>query len=241
MRQKILVNEYINKVINIQPDNLIGYWPLIETNNGPIAYDYSRFGSAGFYATGQVVSQGQSGIGDGRTSCSFNGTTSYINVYNNILVKNFNGYEGTLSLWVKVANAGVWTDGVERVYFLLAANTSLNYVRIYKNSTNNQLVFDTVMGGTSKLVASTVVNTGWLNLALTYSKVNDSLKAYGNGTQLGSTQTNLGNWSGSLLSTSCLIGSQTSTPANVCSGFIAHVALWDKALLANQIQMLYQL
>jgi hypothetical protein len=78
-------------------------------------------------------------------------------------------------------------------------------------------------------------STGWLHMAITWDKIQDEVKFYLDGVQVGTTQSSLGSWSGSLASDKCVIGAQDNSGAAVWYGYLAHVALWDKALSGKQV------
>jgi len=69
---------YIDKVLSIQPANLIGYWPMNDAS-GAVALDYSGQGNNGAY-TG--VSLANAPGPDGGNSCPlFDGTSDFNNIY----------------------------------------------------------------------------------------------------------------------------------------------------------------
>lgn len=212
---------------------LIAYWPLWESS-GTVAVDVSGNGRDGAYT---AVTLGQSGIGDGRTCPLFNGTSSFVNVFSASLQGAFVGGEGTLSLWMRVANAGVWTDGVQRRGIRLAVDGN-NTINIGRLTTNNQFRWTYAAGAVTKSVTkSSLTTTDWMHIALTWSKSADLMVAYFNGTQEG-TNNALGTWAGSLASTLCTIGATSTAPLDVWSGTEAHVALWNNALGASTIASL---
>ncbi len=69
--------KYWQKVRQTAPANLIGYWPMWEPS-GSTSFDISNEGNDGAY-TG--VALGSQGIGDGRSSPTFDGTNDFNNVY----------------------------------------------------------------------------------------------------------------------------------------------------------------
>jgi hypothetical protein len=146
----------------------------------------------------------------------------------------FNGAEGTLLFWDQVANAGVWTDGVNRRLAVLQADSS-NLAKIQREG-NNQIVAYYTAGGISKVVpvaGLTAIN--WMCWAVTWSKSADAMKVYLNGLQQGVTQTGLGTWAGSLASTTTVIGANTTAPAGVFFGCLARCLLSSKTLTPAQI------
>ncbi len=228
------VQAYTNKVKALAAANLIAYWPQAEAS-GTTALDESGNGRTGAY-TG--VTLGATGIGDGRTAATYVAASSgRCNVYSASLNGAFNTAEGTIAGWFQVSAAGVWTDATNRYFIHLFADAS-NLVYIRRQTTNNQIAYVYIAGGTSKSFAATLSPTAWFHLALTWSKSADQMKGYVNGAQVGATQTGLGVWSGALASTNCLIGAQSTAGSGPWSGNGAHVAVWSTPLTAPQIAAL---
>lgn len=222
---------YTNKVIALAP---IAYYPFAELS-GTTVTDESGNGRNGAYTN---VTLGAPGIGDGRTAATYNGTSSVGNVYSAGLAGAFSGAEGTVALWCKVSGAGVWTDATVRRLLVFAADGN-NIARIYRSTTNGQIVFQCFFAATNTVVNLTTASpTGWFHVALVWSKSNNRMQAYFNGAQTGGDQTPIGTYAGTLTSTSAVLGSNASTAANVWSGDQAHAAIWASALSAAQIAAL---
>lgn len=226
---------YTNKIIALGP---IAYWPQAEAS-GTIVTDESGNGRNGAYKAAGEPLLGQTGIGDGRTAPLYDGVNDFANVFSASLQGAFNGAEGTIAIWFKVASAGVWTDATIRrlMYFQVDAN---NRARFEKSTTNNQIAAVYTAGGTAKSVLWN--NAGpltWQHLAITWSKSADQMKFYANGAQIGSTQTGLGTWAGNLASGNTVIGaSDSSSGGTPWSGYLAHAAVWNTALSVAQIATL---
>jgi hypothetical protein len=211
--------------------NLIAYWIMGESS-GTVSLDSSGNGRVGAY-TG--VTLGATGIGDGQTAASFDGATSFNNVYGASLAAAFNGQEGSFSIWGKVSAAGVWTDGISRRMILFQVDAS-NRVGINKAVANNEVDILYVAGGTSKSTGVTSFSpTGFFQIGLTWSKAGDAVKLYVNGVQSGSTLTGLGTFAGALSSTQTIIGALSTAAAQVWSGSMAHAAVWSTPLTAAQM------
>jgi hypothetical protein len=216
----------------VQALNPIAYWPQADASGG-VATDASGNGFNGAYSN---VTLGVPGIGDNRTAAAFNGTSSYTNVLGAGFTGAFNGAEGTLSAWMQITSAAVWSDGITRQIFIALVDGN-NYVQISKASSVNNLFFEYKAGGTAKNVAvSAGPATTWLHVAITWSKSGDAVKVYLSGTQIGGTQTGLGTFAGSL--TRAIIGAVTTTPGQVWDGNLAHAAIWTRALTASEIATL---
>jgi hypothetical protein len=220
---------YTNKVIALSP---IAYWPLAESS-GSTATDESGNARNGAYTS---VTLGATGIGDGRTAAAFT-TGSFCNIYGASLAGAFNGQEGSLSMWAQVSAAGIWTDGTNKALIELQVDAS-NVVRIRKTTTNNISQAIYTAGGTNKTVNITNSATTWFHLALTWSKIADQFKVFLNGAQVGATQTALGTFAGSLVSTAATIGAANTSATIPWSGQIAHVALFTSILSGADITAL---
>ena len=222
---------YSQKILNLGP---IAYWPLNDAS-GTAAVELVA-GMNGTYS-GVDLAQAQAPFvaplfGDG----------DFCNIYSaglNALKAFFT--EGTVSIWAKVSGAGVWSDGVaRRIFAVISASNQEDYT-IRRGVTNEQIVLRSNLGGTAEAVSPTgLTYTGWFHLAITVSDAADQMKAYINGAQTGTTQTGIGAASGNnLITTQCCIGSESTTPGNVWSGWLAHCAIFSTALSAANIANLY--
>jgi hypothetical protein len=195
-------------------------------------------GQTSLFDSVSVVPLSPNGIGDGKNAPFFDGVNDFVNIYSAALASAFNGAEGTLMAWAKVSGAGVWTDGtIRRVGFLAADGNNRLYFG--KSSAANTVSFGHVAGSTVVAgSAGSMTSTGWLPLALTWSKSSDAVKFYISGSQSGATLTGVGVWAGTPSATGSIIGAGDLTPANVYSGTIAHVALFTRPLSPAQIASL---
>lgn len=228
---------YAGRILATETANLIGYWPLWEAS-GTAAVNYSSLGVAanGAY-TG--VTLGQPGIGDGNTCPLFDGANDYMDGYSASFAGVFNGQVGSLALWGWVSDVGVWTDGTNR-YLLYWGADGFNRIQVYHpGSADNRLDWGYRAGGTAtNLNLSPINTTDWFHIALTWdlnAGATGEAKAFYNGSQADTTKTNLGTWVGSLGNTITLCGAYNKTPQSVWSGYVAHLAMWNKALTPAQI------
>ena len=213
----------------------IAYWPMDE-QSGTVSVDQSGNGRNGAYT---AVTLGQPGMGDGRTAASFDGTASINNVFSTSMQSAFGSAEGTIALWAKVANVGVWSDATVRRFATFQVDAN-NRVYIEKVAGANTFGYNYVAGGTAKNRNRTTSTTEWFHACLTWSKSNDQVIAYFNGVQEGATLTGLGVWAGSIVSTNTNIGANATTPTSVWSGLLAHAAVWNTPLSAAQVLTLAQ-
>ncbi|MGD2077624.1 MAG: hypothetical protein PVH18_04545 [Chloroflexota bacterium] len=220
---------YINKILATSP---IAYWPLNETSGTTIncLIDSNQDGEY----TG--VTLNSSTGPDGQPVGLWDGSNDEADVFTATLAGNFNGAVGTIAIWAKVSGSGVWTDAAIRAIGPRLLANSTNYVHIYKNSTDNQLVWIYDAAGTIESITKNPISpTDWFHLALTWNKGADEVKAYYNGSQQGSTQTGLNIFAGSL--TEANVGSNNA-PAVIWDGYLAHAAVWDSALTPAKIAAL---
>lgn len=227
---------YTNKVLALNP---IAYWPL--SDGGSVVVDESGHGLHGVYSNTTLDQASVSQpvmindrlvpLSDGRTSASFNGSTSYANIYSAALNSAFNGQLFTISAFLRVND---WTSGTQRLLLRFRVDGS------------NDFYFDRFGAGNLRAnyaaqgVALKTVNlasqgfSGWYHVAAVIDKANDQFSYYVNGALVSTVQTGLGTWTGSLSSTQTLIGGG-ALPGNVWDGSIAHVALFNTALTPTQI------
>lgn len=222
---------YYEKVKGYGP---IAYWPMWE-GSGTAATCLINSAQNGTY-TG--VTLGQTGIGDGHSCPLFDGSNDVCNVYTTTFRDAFSGVAGTVMAWAKVSGSGVWAELTARRVFSFAVDSN-NYVRIFRPTATNRLDFKYEAGNVTETVALAGLTTvDWMHVVVTWDKnagANGEVKAYYAGAQTGSTQTSLGTWAGSLETTKVCIGANTTTPATVWDGYLAHVAVWDSALAAATI------
>jgi alkaline phosphatase len=147
----------------------------------------------------------------------------------------FLGDEGALLVWAKTS---AWTDGVARNIFMFLVDGS-NYIRIVKAVANNTITFDYLAGATSESQSTgSLSNVDFACYAITWSKSGDSVDYYIDGAASGSADTGLGTWAGDLDANRVNIGASSQVPAGIWSGTLGPVALWNKALTADQIRKL---
>lgn len=192
-----------------------------------------------FNGTNSNLTQGVTGIGDGNTAYSYNGSTSYTNIYSPEINSAFNPNTGTILAWAKVSGSGVWIDSTARRLISIYCDAN-NQIYIDKSTASNRIDISLIAGGTTKIITDTSLagSTNYFMIAMTWD-ISDGLIMYINGSQVGLKQTGLGTWAGNLSTTRQIIGASSTTPANIWSGSIAHVALWNATLTPTEISALY--
>lgn len=237
------LNAYADQVMTLFGDDVLAYYPLWESD-GPYVSDYSGqhtdeafFGSSSYPSVDAFPAQ--PGIGDGRTSVYFTtGTGATIVLDNDSIKAAFNGNEGSILIWAKIANAGAWIDGQSHV--LVHFGGYPNYINILKNS-NNQLSFTYVAGAVQKQYNRPgVTSTDWMRIVATWSKSADEVRYYINGAQVGNTLTGLGNW-GAVNPRGCIGAALSEPPSSNWNGWLAHYVLLNRAATPAEVAADYVL
>jgi hypothetical protein len=223
---------YADKILGVEPANLIGLWPLNELTGTTADNAEGTAARDGTY-TGVTLGQSVTPF----VCPLFDGVNDFVTLPHAALDTPFDGGAGTLELWVEMSAAGIWTDGAAHTFAKLTADAD-NYILLQKTTTNGELEFTYRAQGTSETVTkSSVSTTGLFHVAITWDKTANAVKAYYNGAQEGSTQTIAGTWAGALAS--AFLGAASSTPTTPHNGYLAPAGLWNKALTAAQILNLY--
>jgi hypothetical protein len=249
------------QVLATEPGSLLAYWPLDESSGATAdnaegtaardgAYTSVTLAAASFMedaadnAEGTAARDGaylgllvgQPGIGDGGGAAWFDDIHDYINIYSTSLKDAFDGDEGTVIAWAKVNSAAEWSDGEYRTVVQLRASAE-NRIHVRKGS-DDKMYWRHEGSNVMLDVERTMTELGWCCYALTWSATADEVKGYLNGVQVGSTQTGMGAWSGDLASDDAAIGARNYAATAYWHGWIAHVAIWTKALTPAQIARL---
>ena len=223
---------YIDKVLGIQPADLLAYWPLNETsgmNANNVEGTAARDGTYTGVTLNSIIGP------DGANGAPFcDGANDYVDVFSTSLRDVFDGDEGTYAWWQKVFNAGVWTDATVRVPSILGTDAS-NRLLLQKRSQVNSMRLRHDAGGANKGVNPSSSETGWEHFAITWSLLADEVKIYQDGSQFGATQTGLNAWVGVLTIGNCFIGASSAVPAQVFHGYLAHVNTWSIPLPPTEI------
>lgn len=218
---------YAEKVLNTAYDNLIGYWPMWEPS-GLIAYDLSSRGNNGAYSG---VTLGQPGIGDGATCPLFDGINDVVNVFSAGLAADFNGLEGTQTIWARVSAAGVWTDGINRRIWQTQVDGA-NNEEAHKSAVANQIQVAYSAGGVVEVRNQIPFNpTDWFHVGMTWSASADEVIYYFDGLPV-ETDTALGVFAGVIVLAT--IGALNLAGAQPWDGFLAHPGIWTRPLTAAE-------
>lgn len=229
-----LMSSSYNRLLQRFGSSIVVLFPQNELS-GNVMRDSSIHSYHGAYSN---ITLGASGIGDSSFAARYEGVNSVGNVYSARLAAAFNPAECTVFIWAKVANAGVWTDGINHRMAILKADAS-NGITIEKFN-NNNLLFQYNAGGTAQTIQrGGTTTTDWMLLVLSISKSNDRVRAYYNNVQIGTDQSGLGTWTGSLASTTSVIGSNSTTPSTVWAGTIGPVMILNREATAADISFVW--
>ena len=192
---------YLQTVLNTF-SNVYAIYPLNETSGITAEETINNFD--GTYNGPTLNSIAGPGASMGNAAF-YDGLVDYCQLPAASLDGPFDPNLGTMMIWLKVFNAGVWTDLTLR-YGVIIAQGSSNRIAILKSSANNTIRCQVVAGGTNNPVDITISSTGWNCFGLTWNKTENRIRAYLNGTQQGIDIAYNGIWAGSLVNAGCQIG-----------------------------------
>lgn len=218
--------DYIAKVLSFGP---LSYWPLNDVS-GTTAVCQVNTARNGTYS-GPALANDSTGPFN-TVAPYFDGINDFVNVYSTSLSDNYNGSELTTMLWLKVFDSSVWSDGVLRRPLMLPRIILTDSLLLSKETTTNALK---AMYKNGKNVVYTGASADWICAVTTVSASGDLLALYINGTQIG-TANSLGTWSGGALNASFnVIGAGRNTGIEPFYGWLAHGAIWTRALSSPEV------
>ena len=161
-------------------------------------------------------------------SIDFDGTNDYMTadgIFNDISVS-----AGTVSMWIKLDSTSL--NGV-----LIKADVDTNNQlgMAYLNS-RNEMRFQYKAGGTNKAIdhSVSIENDGnWHHVVVTWDTSADQLKGYIDGSQVGSTVTGLGTWSGTI--NAFRVGANSIADNSYVNGHIDQVAIFTSVVSASTL------
>lgn len=219
------LQRYTDRVLGYNP---VAYFPFNE-ESGIVARCLVDPAQNGTY-TGVTLANDATGP-FGTPAPRYDGANDLCGVYSAALAAVFDGAEGSLAIWGKVVNAGIWTDNTYHFQCVFGQNAN-NRAQVLKGSNveANELV-GTRIGGAGVVSTDTVATTttDWFLHSITWSETADEFKCYLDGVQYGVTQVGLGGYVGALANTFCYIG-QYNGPAFKWNGWLGPCAVWDRVL-----------
>lgn len=214
---------YFDRIRSISPSNQIAFYKGNEAS-GTAIVDSSGEANNGVY-TGVDLQNADGPVG--WKVPYWDGANDVGNIYSAAFNTDFSGAKGALAGWFKVSAAGDWTDATIRYLFILYTGTNL--IRVFKNTTNNQMIATYICGGVTKTITkSSYSPTTWIPFVVNWedSANGDRFQWFMSGTQEGTDQTGFGAWSGALGSTTTCLGAGATTPSNVWKGHLMPFVIW---------------
>lgn len=237
---------YQSKVLATQSANLLGYWPLNETS-GAQAIDLSGNGYHGLYVNSPSLANAPDPTGESVCPLFTRASAQYILVDNTTYNSPTRwrtgaqaaslGTEGTALIWCKLAAAAQWTDTNNEMQLAFGRN-STNYVELKKDGAApyGRIAFRRFTGGADAVQNSVALNTEtnpWIHIAITWSQTADETNGYVDGVIIEASPKAGGTWSGDDFRES-YIGCYLAA-SNPWNGWLAHCAVWNKALTGPEI------
>jgi hypothetical protein len=176
----------------------------------------------------------QSGANCKSGNCvNFDGASSWINASSINAKINVNA--GTIVLWVK----RIFVNSDPTAAIISFRADSNNNIEIFRQ-TLSTWIFRYEAGGTASQITPAlddIPKDQWTQIAFSWDKSADEVKAYINGIQTGSTVTGLGIWAGSVSQGD--LGSSQGGTAAFFKGLVDEVRIYDHALSSDKILNLY--
>lgn len=224
-----IVTEFSSYKEYLKSTGPFALWPLDETSGTTVA-SYGNSAYNGSSASAQDTRKFFQTTG-------YNFSTKRANVYTAALNSDMNKNEGSISLWFRYLTKQTWDVATDVTLFVLRADDNNRF--IIRQTDPSEITVFRVGGGTSKTVAHSFSTKplSWQNITITYSVSGDAFKLFVNGVQSGTTQTGNVSFSGSLTSTTCVIGADDTNNllpcVNIC---IANVAVWNRVLSTSEVE-----
>lgn len=218
-----LAERFTAHILSIKPAGLIFFAPLNETS-GTTANDLSAQNNDGTYRTATMLNKGTFLTGE---PCPqfVPASGDYVNLPAGFFA-DFNLDEYCIVQFLRVRNAGVWSDGTVRTASQMRRDND-NRSQISRTTTNNQLRFFHSAGGTVDAVFATLSTTDWFMATQRVSRSEDTMKAYINDAQVGTTQTGIGTAAGAI--GTAVIGAAFVPSTDTWDGFEAYTVVWSGA------------
>lgn len=223
---------YIAKVLRYGP---IAYWPLTE-QSGTTAYCRVNSAQNGTYKRDVSTMGTVTGI-DGNTAPDFTAGSDYVDIYSAALNTAYNKDLGTALIWCKVSGSGIWTDSTERFALCVSWGVFVEYLRLSRASTNNDLgPLHRRDGGNYTATIGTGGDLNWFLQATTWTAAGNVTTFHYN-TTAGTPSTCPAAADASALdSTRCTIGTRfLITMPNAWDGPLQHCVIFDKVLSKTEI------
>jgi hypothetical protein len=137
-------------------------------------------------------------------------------------------------IWFKPSNMSV-TSGTTARYLAYIYTDANNNFSLTKTTAANTYALDYQANNTDEQTTVTLYDDDWHSLGFSISDTGDYCKLFLDGVLMG-TDTGIGTWSGAEGSTTTVLGSSSTTAADVWSGWMAHWAFWNTPLSNSEHQ-----
>jgi lysophospholipase L1-like esterase len=227
------MQSYWKKIRVMFGPSLVGHWPLWDAS-GTVASDVSGKGNHAAYDT--VTLADANSIK--RKPCP--AWPGHINLYSAGFEAAYNTKEGAFSVWAKVNESALWSDGVARhlLYIYVDSNNRLIIRRSNVDANKIEVIY--LAGGTNKsLNLEDLQYTDWFNLTISWSLANDKLSAYLNGLLFTETA-GVGTWVEALDPIRCLVGANTIANVNPWLGWISDPFMVSRPVTAAEALAAYE-
>jgi hypothetical protein len=218
----------------VKSPGLIAYWDLQEPAG---VTDVLARPDATMNATHTNVTAGVTGSNAIGVMASYDGLNSVTDGDSAALASAFDPDAGTLGLTFRASAAGVWSDTNLRLLAEFQVDGS-NLIDI-RSTGSDVLQINYIAAGTNEVfnIDASAYATDIHFVDVTWDTAadggNGEFKAYVDGVQSGAAQAIDGVWAGTLLNVA--FGALNTIPSFVWSGDLAHIALWNRALMADEI------
>jgi len=221
---------YMNKILGYSP---VAYWPMNESE-GSVALN--AVGDPDLNGTYTAVSLANNAGPDGQLAPLFDGVTSFLDVFSAELNTVLQGWDtGTIAGWIRVENAGVWTDATTHRFFIMLADAN-NYSILQTGGDGNMDVLRRCGSITAMNLSESLGNsTDWIHVAFTWNQSADVSSVLADGLPLGAEGDGGGPWVGDIEADRAVIGASNHAPDLPWDGWLAHWAVWDVTRTPAQI------
>ena len=197
-------------------------WPLVDISSGTAIHAYSN-GSRDGTLSGWAL-QNEDGPVPGSDAPYSDGSSDYGNILTSGggvgLTDIFDSAKGSIIVWVKL------NEDASGAKLILRLETDSNSRIDFRqnNTTPDTLGVYYVAEGTADFVEIDVsALSTWSSLGISWDTAADEVKGYLNGSLIGSIQSGLGTWAGTM--DTAVIGAANTTPTNVFDGHLAYMAV----------------
>jgi len=184
---------YARKVARICGNDLVRYYKMEETS-GTALIDFSSHTTNGTYVNLPTLDDIASPVVGGLNAPFFDGVDDRADL--GTLSPLGNTADFMISTWLKVANAGVWTDGVQRTAVMIRNNTA-DWTQITRGTTDNQMRMEcrAGSGSSNKFDINGISTTDWFHIGCVVKNSGD-MEVYLDGISQG-TVARVAAWAGS--------------------------------------------